>query len=921
MEESFLQKLAGHLIAKHGDQLDELVLILPSRRARIFLIEAFKEKSKGASWLPSIRSMEDFIAEISDLQTVDQLDLIFEFYDLYKEIEGKKADPLEDFMGWANILLYDFNEIDRNLIEADLLFSYLNEIKAVELWNPEGEDLTEFQQKYLSFWKKFTIYYQKLKERLIDKKLAYQGLLYKEAIQKIEKCADHLLRHKNYCFAGFNALTKAEEEFIKNIKNHRNVEFIWDGDHYYLNDPVQEAGMFLRKKYRESPDSEWISEGLSKGEKEINIYGISGNIGQAKLLAELLASDESAGDKSLLSGLDKAVILADENLLLPVLESLPKEVSPLNITMGYPVNQTSYYQFFYNYIHLFQKLGKQDSQSGHLFHKDLFAFLEDALLLKCGESKNLKSSIEKLKLSASHYYPILEVQQQTPDSLKFLFNNDLNLIARMQGLVHLLKESGQLEEIEMEILYHFFKLFNRLEEIHQRLPLEANSLLSIYRQIISRSNLSFVGEPLSGLQIMGVLESRTLDFREIYICSMNEGILPAGKSQNSLIPFHIKKEFKLPTHKEKDAIFAYHFYRLLQRAEKVHLIYNSSVDVLKGGEKSRFIEQLLYEGPKKNPNLHIKEINVEPLHNLKQMPAEKIQKDDAILEAIIEKLESGLSPSAINTYLSCPLDFYYKYVLGLKEDQSKDQEDELEDSLFGTLLHDALEDLYTPYVGLKLSKSEFEKIREIIKPTLEKAFLKNKIEKWDHGKPKMVFEVCSTYLDSFLDMEIERSLLSPIEIEAIEASIEWEGELEIKKGVKRKLKLKGKVDRVEKQASISTIIDYKSGKVEPGDLKSNSIEAILDHKSNKFGKQLQLMIYQFLYSQQYQSKPYESGIISFRDLKSGIIPMKNLGSDAVIDLLKAIVGELLNSSVSFEHNSEANYCKFCRDLQKRKGSW
>lgn len=915
MEESFLQQLASHVLNKYKGQLNEVLLILPSRRAKIFLIEAFKQKVEGASWLPDILSMEDFIGEISSLHTPDQLDLIFEFYEVYKSLEGKNADGLDDFMAWANILLYDFNEIDRNLIDAKELFGFLNAVKAIENWNPDGEELTDFEKKYLGFWQKFQGYYDQFTAHLKSKGIAYQGLMYREAIGIVQKEGNKLLKQKYYCFAGFNALTPAEEELIQAIEFHRSIELLWDADNYYLEDPIQEAGLFLRKKKRELKDFKWIGEGLIKGSKEIKVYGMSGNIGQAKLLAELLSKDGS--NPSPKNAIEKAIILADENLLLPVLESIPKNIRPLNITMGYPVNHSAFYTFFYSYLQLFQQSSIGNGSSSKLYYKDLFEFLETSFLRQL-DKEGLQNAIKAIQEDALLYYSISSIEGYMPQSLKFLFKEESNLLQNMQLLVHLLKESGLLEDIEMEILYHFYKLFNRLAEIDKKLPLGAVSLMNIYRQFISKSQLAFVGEPLDGLQIMGVLESRTLDFKEIYICSLNEGVLPSGKSQNSLIPFHIKKKFNLPTHKEKDAIFAYHFYRLLQRAEKIHLIYNASPDVLKGGERSRFIEQLLHEVPQKNPNIKISEVKVDSIQSTQEQQPEIIHKNQKILEAITNKLKSGLSPSAINTFLQCPLDFYYRYVLGLREEETIEPEEEIEASLFGTLLHDSLEQLYKEYEGQLLDPVHLQQIAKGSRSALDDAFKKNNLKHWDKGKLKLVHEVCLSYLDQFFAMEIDRAKNSSIHLIAVEKELEWTGELKLSGSRTIELKLKGKIDRVEEYNGFKHIIDYKSGLVKSADLKAKDIETILEAKENKYGKQLQLLIYQKLYKQQSTTDNFQSGIISFRALNEGVLHISELENESTEDLLAKIIVDMLDEKKPFKHKEDAKYCKFCRDLQHNK---
>ena len=517
----FLQSLAQWLIESHPNQLDEVAVILPSRRARIFLLEEIKKLSNQTMWLPSIKSMEDFISEMSELQTIDQLDLIMEFYQLYVQLEGEKAESLEEFMGWGNLLIHDFNEIDRNLIDGNELFTFLNEMKALDLWSPNRDELTESQKKYLGFWKRFSNYYDKLREHLIQKGLAYQGLLYRHAAERSQKVQPDIQDQYLY-FAGFNALTPAEELLIEQLKEFKKVEMVWDADLYYLDDQMQEAGMFLRKRWKEDPELSWVSQGLLSGEKEIKCYGVPGQIGQSKLLAELLDNSKDAIE-------EKAVILADENMLLPVLESLPKDVAPLNITMGYPVHQSSYYFFFQNYIQLFASAEKLDKQPKRFYRKDLINFFDNPILSKCIGS----NASEVLKALQDYDLPVVDLsvlRSHCVAETEKLFDPSVDLIDRLLHIVITLKESGLLDDIEMELLYHFYKLFNRLKDLHEAIHFSATSLLHIFKQHISKSQLSFVGEPLEGLQIMGVLESRTLDFDEVYITSLNEGVLPAGKS-------------------------------------------------------------------------------------------------------------------------------------------------------------------------------------------------------------------------------------------------------------------------------------------------------------------------------------------------------------------------------------------------------
>jgi RecB family exonuclease len=908
---SFLEDLARELWEKHKADFDKLYVILPSRRARIFLIEALKKVATEASWLPTIKSMEDFISEISSLQTADDLELLFDFYQVYKKIEGDKADSLEDFMGWGSMLLYDFNEIDRNLIDPKLLFGYLSEQKAAENWNFGNEELTEYQRKYLDFWNRFIVYHDGLKAVLEEKQKAYQGMLYKEALQRLKHGSDSLLKDELYCFAGFNAFTPAEKAIISEVKLNRKTLFYWDADQYYLSDKLMEAGQFLRPNLGNYESVKWISERLLNEEKEIKIYGISGNIGQAKLLGELLSANltEKTDLKS------KAVILADENLLIPVLESLPEACSPLNITMGYPVKQTAFYSLFYNFFQLFQNA----KIKGSIYHRDLFSFMEAPLFGKLHDSGKLKAFLQKLRSEQIIYFSMEKLADELGQELGFIFDGKTDTLEKALQLVELLREKAKLDTLELEILFHFYKLFKKFSELNRSIPLSGQALMNLYRQSVSRSQVSFIGEPLEGLQIMGVLESRTLDFDEIYLLSMNEGILPSGKSQNSLIPFNIKKEFNLPTYKEKDAIFAYHFYRLLQRAKKVHLIYNSGVDPLSGGEKSRFIEQLLYEMPLKNPAVIIEEIRVESEQKQEKLGEEQIKKSEAVIDKIKEKISSGLSASALNTYLTCPLDFYYKYVLGLREDQGQDPEEEMEAALFGNILHDCLEKLYEPadQSEYKITEERIEGFKDNLEMELIQTFKRNGVGQWKSGKNKLVFEVCKHYLEQFLNWEKERVQHKEVIISGIEDEIKWSTSIDLQNGEPLPLTLKGKIDRIESEAGEFRILDYKSGNVDPGKLKIKAVEDILEREDGKFSQLIQLGIYKLLYRSKYQAS-VDAGIISLKDIKQGILFSEGFDEEDCLMLIRRVIEQMLSKDEVIRHNPKAKYCSFCKDVEKSK---
>ncbi|MEX2379413.1 MAG: PD-(D/E)XK nuclease family protein, partial [Vicingaceae bacterium] len=515
------------------------------------------------------------------LNILDNINLVFKLYDTHQKIEGAKAESLEDFLSWANTLLQDFNEVDRYLVSAEELYSFLSEAKAIENWNLGNAELSDFQKNYLHFWRKLGDYYKLFSEQLLDDHTAYQGLAFRKLAGDLKANKVDYAKGKIRYFAGFNALTLAEELIIQHFVKNENAKIIWDADAYYLNDSNQEAGRFLRDYQKKFNSFDWTSSELLEGEKEINIYSISGDIGQAKLIGELVSQKQAANALE-----NTAIVLGDEDILMPVLESLPKTVDRINVTMGYALNHSIFYHFFESLIDLHFKQEKM--KDGGFYFKDLIRFLEQPAIqhIHKGLSNQAKILLDKIKAERLIYLHPSKMQPLEDQlGLKIFSLKEKSAVQLNRLMVQLCEQikrhqKGSLSPLEKEFLFGFYRAFNRIDALCAKYnSLKSfDSLLQLYRQILSTESVAFVGEPLGGLQLMGVLESRTLDFEQLIFSSLNEGILPAGKSQNSFIPYDIKRKFGLPSYREKDAIFAYHFYRLLQRSKRIDLIYNSKVD-------------------------------------------------------------------------------------------------------------------------------------------------------------------------------------------------------------------------------------------------------------------------------------------------------------------------------------------------------
>jgi len=824
--------------------LDQFTFILPNKRASIFLKELLSKHIDKTIFSPEILSIESFVETLSDLKYSPNIELLFDFYDVYLKVTPKiQHESFDRFSKWAQILLQDFNEIDRYLIPTDTIFNYLSAIKEINHWSLDKEQTT-YVKNYISFWNRLPILYSTFKQTLLEKKKGYQGLVYREAVNNLEQYIS-INQEKNYVFIGFNALNKAEEIIIQELVQQGSSMIYWDIDETFINDPIHDAGLFTRK-YKTSwpyfikhPFNRTTQNYTSK--KNINVIGLS----------------------------NTAIVLGDENLLVPLLNSIPKEVGPINITMGLPLKSIAITFLFETLF----KLHKSSQKS--FYYKDVIAIVSNPFIKPLFKENNLDYSdkIENYILENNVVYispSILKtICENKKDLIGLLFDswnddpntaieNSLSLIFKMKQSIDDYKSKNLLS---LEYLYRIYIVFNELQELnkqHSHVD-NINTLFNIYKEIIANETLDFKGEPLKGLQIMGVLESRVLDFETLIISSVNEGILPAGKTHNSFIPFDVKFENGLPTFKEKDAIYTYHFYRLLQRAKNVYIIYNTEPDALKGGEKSRFITQLEIE------NIHkINHYVVSPKVPSSTKTLMQVKKTDTITERLKTIAEDGFSPSSLSNYIRNPIDFYYEKVLGIK--MFEEVEETVAANTLGSILHKTLEDLYTPVINRFLIEDDIKNAIALIEPTVKKHFEKlYKNGDFTTGKNLIVFEIAKRYVSNFLNKELE--LLkngNTIKILALEENISTMLNFP---ELNYPVKLKGVVDRIDEYNGVLRIIDYKSGKVIQSQVEIGDWDDLLSDY-NKYSKCFQVLCYAYMLNSKKQfSTPFEGGVISFKNLQ------------------------------------------------------
>ncbi|MGB6269202.1 MAG: PD-(D/E)XK nuclease family protein [Olleya sp.] len=888
---SFIADVLKDLKNKDAN-FSELIFILPSRRAGVFLRRELSLLINKTIFSPKIISIENFVEELSQLKSITNTELLFKFYNTYKALTPEKdQEGFDSFSKWAQIILQDFNEIDRYLVPQKKIFDYLKAIKDLEHWSLQPNQ-TEVVSSYLKFWDKLNNYYTNFTQSLIAKKKGYQGLLYREAFENIEAYINSTTN--KHVFLGFNALNEAEKTIIQELLQNDLASIYWDIDSHFIENQIHDAGLFIRQhktnwSYFKKAPFNWVNNHY-KQPKNISIFGVPKNIGQAKAIGSIL-EDLSIFDASLKN---TALVLGDENLLIPVLNSIPKSVDTLNITMGFPLKTIPLASLF---EHLF---ALQKKNSTTFYYKDVISILSHQFiqpLFKNGSAIAMVELINKNNLVYLTEERLIAICQEEKNVLQVLFSNwNNNPKTALNSCFKLIKtikeqltEDKKKNQLGLEYLYRFNTLFNevlRLNDAYQHIK-DIKELYSIYKELLSSETLDFQGEPLQGLQIMGMLESRVLDFETVIISNVNEGILPSGKTNNSFIPFDVKLENKLPTYKEKDAVYTYHFYHLLQRAKNIFILYNTEIDTLVGGEKSRFINQLELEGIH---TINHKILTPKVPNYKKELTA--IVKTDAVISQLKTIAEKGFSPSSLTSYIRNPIDFYYQKLLGISD--LEELEETIAANTLGTVVHNTLETLYLPFVGQLLTVEKTKKLKPKIDVYITKYF-KEEYKEGDMSKGKnlIVFEIAKRYVHNFLNLEI-KSLEkgNTIKIIALEAKVEHVS-IQIE-GLNFPIQLKGTVDRIDEFNGTTRIIDYKTGKVDQSKVSIVNWEDLLTDYT-KYSKSFQVLMYAYILQKaKLVSLPLEAGIISFKNLGLGFIPFTKKTSSHSINNDTLITKEMLD---------------------------
>ena len=917
-------------------------------------------------WSPAYVSISELFRQLSPWKSGDPIRLVCELYKVFRE-ETRSEETLDDFYFWGELLISDFDDVDKNLVDADRLFSNLQDLKNImddyDFLDSEQEEAirqffqnfsierrTQLKEKFISLWDKLGDIYHHYRHNLAELGIAYEGMMYRYVMEELQP---DKLKYEHYVFVGFNVLNKVETKFFERLREAGKALFYWDYDVFYTRLPrentppyTHEAGEFILRNLKIFPNElpEAVFDTLRKP-KNVRFISAPTENAQARYLPEWIRSVTKRDlPETPVKEKENAVVLCNEALLLPVLHSIPSEVKNVNITMGFPLAQTPVYSFVSALIEL-QTTG---------YRRDTGRYQYEAVqsVLKHPYTRQLSTSAEGLEKQLTRdnrFFPLpSELKQDT--FLEQIFTPKTGISALCQYLTEMLREVAVLYRKEQETddifnqlyresLFKSYTLINRLLNLidNGELNIQIETLRRLLCRLLATSNIPFHGEPAIGMQVMGVLETRNLDFRNLIMLSLNEGQLPKAGGDSSFIPYNLRKAFGMTTIEHKNAVYAYYFYRLIQRAENVTLLYNTASEGLNRGEMSRFMLQFLVESPHTISREYL-EAGQSPQSGREI----SVEKTPEIITRMYERYDvnrhprSLFSPSALNTYLDCRLKFYYRYVAGLKAPDEVSAE--IDSALFGTIFHRAAELVYKDLTanGKEIRKDDLEqvlsndiKLQNYIDTAFKEEFFHVALtEKPEYNGTQLInAKVITSYLRQLLRNDLQ---YAPFFMEGMEKKVTEIIEIETPQG-KLALNIGGTIDRIDSKDDTLRIVDYKTGGspktpenikqlFTPADGRPNYIFQTFLYASIMCRKQSLKVAPSLLYIHRAASETY-SPVIEMGEARQPKIPVNNFAfyEDEFRERLQTLLQEIYNPEEAFTQTEDTKKCEFCdfRELCRR----
>lgn len=878
--------------------------------------------------------------------------MLFTLYDIYIRQSGS-TETFDEFLYWGEMLLNDFDDIDKYMANARMLFSNVTDLREIEndfdflsdeqiaairsFWSsfyPRGD--TPNQQQFLAVWQVLYDLYEEFRATMAAEGKGYEGMIFREVVESMERGESPDLPYEQIVFVGLNALSVSEERFLAQLQKREIADFYWDYVSDKVTDPDNKASYFVSRNLKSFPSSMKLPS-EEKVKTEIEVIGIPSGIGQAKHVYTLLSDWCKEAEMSSEEALRTAVILPDEHLLIPVLNAIPEQIRRINVTMGYPLAGTPVASLI-EYILALQKNVRYIDRNPLFYFRDVLPVLNHRYILSTSPeiiSSLVKEITENNKIYISHTElektPLLEILFTPVTGVEAFSDYLIKVLEELNKVMSALSDEEEEDatlrtnDLEQEFIFHYFTTVNRMKEVMKdaRIEMKIDTFFRLLKRVTDTITIPFHGEPLSGLQIMGVLETRALDFDRLIILSMNEGIFPQRKAANSFIPYNLRRGFGLPTYEHQDSVWAYHFYRLIERASHVSLLYDTRSNGLQTGEVSRFVHQLHYhyEVPMRD------KLVVYNVSSSKTPPLAVPKREDIMrrLDAYRKGGSKAISASAINTYLDCPLKFYFSVVEGIREEEEVSET--IESDVFGSILHKVMEELYKPFQGKMVTVDLLKAIRKdtalltgAIARAFASEFFKTEVVRSLTGQNYLIGEMIRKYVEKILERDGKLTPFVYIESERkINGLISLSDHSEIR--------LKGFIDRVDEVLDAIRIIDYKSGS---GTTTFSSIESLFNKEEKDRAKAvMQVFMYCWMYAHftENKGKTIQPGIYYVRSLFSDPFDpsvyhrIERGKSEKVEDFsgyaqafeegLRGCLDEIFNPEIPFTQTPTGKACSYC----------
>lgn len=936
---TFLHEVAISLYDRYGDDISSLTIVMPSRRAGLFFCDTLSDMALRPLWQPKFMSVNEIMQSVSGLTVCDNIKLVSELYKIYSKYH---AEPFDSFYFWGEMLLADFDQIDKYFIDADMLFSNIRDLKELEnhtyltseqidvitqFWSnfDGGKNISEEKERFWEIWSTLGTVYHEYRAALLDSGLAYEGLVQRVAVEKIvDGTLDaawlpaSAFASDKYVIVGFNALTECEKRVFGWLEKGGRAEFFWDYDYYYTGNPENEAGLFLRDNIRRFPpfDARDITHNHFTEVKDITVVSAPSDVIQAKYVYTFLKGLLDAG---LTPGKETAIVLTDESLLLPVLHSIPEEIESINITMGYPLRQTTAYSFMERLLALQTRRKSDRNGNVSFYHSDVAGILEHAYIRE-EDAENVRSAVDYIKRANRVYVTREKLGEMGFDALFGAPATWIELVKYIRTIISDIgsrQAADRQDNLRREFFAVIIDAIDRVENslVGSGLEITVPVFTSLLRKILQNTRIPYTGEPLEGIQIMGILETRNLDFENVLILSANDDTFPGGGAvSSSFIPYNLRYAYGLPTPQHHEGVYAYYFYRLMQRSSKVDIVYSSLTDDKKTGEPSRYIYQLDYESPHELHRTTIPlDVNISPADDVLV-----INKGPGVMEKLDDFRSGGgrsLSPTALHSYVECPAKFYFRYIAGIAvEDEISE---EIDAPIFGTILHKAMELLYNGLQGVLNPQASIRgmmdsgAVEAAVDEAIRSEYLNEKdiaVEEYG-GEVLLVREIVIRYIKNGIlpfDAGQEGSMI---------VSLEYPVDCEIA-GVS----FRGIADRIDRlENGLLRVIDYKTGarRVEFASVESLFSEVAKERASAVFQTMLySLMLWNkegsdvqpALYHVRYMNSPGFSPL-----LVHAHTPVERFSdySEEFAGCITSVLTDLFDSGKPFMQCSDTDTCQYC----------